>query len=183
MQNEGSFQTTKTFKKYKRLKVLFRQLHGRSVNSFVLELNNQLEKDAEIDKERFWRTVKSRKCKPSLVTGAGIKFSLKKNRSRGDLTAQWCEYFKNFYSISESPAFDSQWYNYVTKCVSNTFQRLKADKDAYVSPNIVKKAIETLPKEKAGSCDNIVYTLNLLYHQCWQICKLTCYGTGMCQMN
>ena len=149
--------TSDTFINYKRLKSRFRKLHRQQVNIYMMTLNHKLERDAETDSVVFWKSVKSRKRASNIVAGAGIYFNGKTYRDREGLTKQWGLYFEKLYSPSVSSDFDEVWEQHVTSHVSAFFESVEPENTAHVTEESVQKAIQKLPKGKAGSGDKIVY--------------------------
>lgn len=89
---------------YKNAKRIFRRMHRYGVEIYLNLLNQDLDKNVEIDADKFWKVVKSRKQKSVSKIGAGIKFQYQVVWDRKQLTEEWGHYFKSLYSPSDSSA-------------------------------------------------------------------------------
>ena len=63
------------YKDYKEAKRAFRKLHRLVVNAYLSKQDSELDKIAEVDGNRFWKIVYSKKKGSRSRTGAGIKFN------------------------------------------------------------------------------------------------------------
>ena len=117
----------------------------------------KLEIEATTDTVNFWKSLKSRKTSRKAVAGAGIVFNGEVCRGREELVEQWGLYFKDLYVPSESPDFDSEWKQVVESTVNEPFGLLPADENTFAPAETIQKVKNTLPREKAGNDDHVVY--------------------------
>jgi len=96
---------SKEYIDYKSRKTAFRAAHRRYVESFLSDLDRDLEDAAFRDSARFWKLLRSRKGKSKSTIGAGISFEGTVYRSREDICEQWAKYFRTLYSCSDDPHF------------------------------------------------------------------------------
>ncbi|KAH3864105.1 hypothetical protein DPMN_027119 [Dreissena polymorpha] len=151
----------KEYREYKAIKAHFRRAM-RCVEQFMIELGHKLENDSVHDSVTFWRTVNSRKRESGADIGGGINCDFKMYRSCEEITEQWAKYFKDLYTHSSSPDFDSYWEYVVRQEVEQALTNLSPSQDVFVSPEMVDSSINQLCKKKACGPDEI-YHEHMLY--------------------
>ncbi|MCG8048280.1 MAG: reverse transcriptase family protein, partial [Candidatus Thiodiazotropha endolucinida] len=167
-----------TYRNYKRSKAIFRSYHRKCAQNYLYELNNEIDKAAEIDSAYFWKKINYRRKLSISHAGNEIEFNGRIRRDPEDIANGWGEYFQQLYSDTERQHFDSSFKEEVDERVEHIQQELLAcqDRDPFViTAEHVRSFIRPLKTSKACGKDgiynehllhggnNLAYQLSLLY--------------------
>lgn len=147
---------------YKSAKCDFRRLHRKCVINFLQSLNEDIDRCAEIDSNRFWKLVNSRRRQGTPKRGAGINFNGNLIRDRDQVTDNWCNYFQNLYTPTYDAKYDQRWNDHVVREVTSSIQSMTQDQSVIVLPEVVNNVIDKTPHGKASGYDNLQYE-HLIY--------------------
>lgn len=102
---------------YKDAKRAFRQYHRICANSYLKDLNQEIDRAAGLDSQYFWRLVNRRQNNSPSSIGAEIKFDNTIYRDPQEICIQWGLYFSSLYQAPEGKNFDEAHFNNVTSFV------------------------------------------------------------------
>ncbi|XP_021367214.1 uncharacterized protein LOC110459333 [Mizuhopecten yessoensis] len=138
-----------TFRLYKNAKCLFRKRHRQVSEDHIVNLNNDIEKCADVNQKSFWSLIKSRCKSSSGAVGAEMNFSGRVIRDPALLAIHWGEYFEDIYSQSSLNDFDANFADQINTSVANILSNHIVNNECFVeiSMSDVKKVCKSLPQE------------------------------------
>ncbi|MCG8112938.1 MAG: reverse transcriptase family protein [Candidatus Thiodiazotropha taylori] len=148
-----------SYKEYKAAKAIFRAHHRKCAEKYLLELNMDIDKAAEIDSAYFWKKINNRRKASHTSAGSEMNFNGNVCRDPLEIANGWGNYFSDLYSDTEREHYDVGFQSQVEEKVrtikieSSTYCR-DGDTD-YISADEVRKAVKCLKKKKACGSDNI----------------------------
>ncbi|WAR26033.1 hypothetical protein MAR_011737 [Mya arenaria] len=74
------------------------RLHRNSVNQYLIKLDQELDRKAEVNSEDFWSLVKRRRSSKKNLVGAGLNFDGTVFRDPSVITGKWAEYIQDLYT-------------------------------------------------------------------------------------
>ena len=92
--------TDQAFSAYKTAKREFRRLHRKCVNIYLSNLNNEIDRMAEVDSHKFWKMVNARRNRNRSSLSSGINFDGTTVRDRDSISDGWYHYFRELYQPS-----------------------------------------------------------------------------------
>ena len=173
-------QTHPSYREYKSAKCLFRVHHRRCADTFLTEINMDIDQAAEVDSALFWKKINSRRKFSSVEAGCEMKFGTTVCRDPEQIASGWGDYFRDLYADTERPHYDSNFKQEVESRVSHIKAEIQSEQDAstYISMLEVKDAIKDLKKKKACGAD-CIYNEHLTYGGDTLYSKLAKFNTDM----
>ena len=144
---------------YKAAKRHFRRKHRQTIERYMKNQFEEIDKLAEVNSSLFWDHINSRRKKSASTPGSNINFGGNNVYSEREITDEWARYFSKLYTPSESCAFDEPF----KQTVCDTVRRL--NHEAYepessvisISSEEVEAAVKLTHKGKACGDDGIFY--------------------------
>ena len=144
---------------YKAAKRHFRRKHRQTIERYMKNQFEEIDKLAEVNSSLFWHHINSRRKKSASTPGSNINFGGNNVYSEREITDEWARYFSKLYTPSESCAFDEPF----KQTVCDTVRRL--NHEAYepessvisISSEEVEAAVKLTHKGKACGDDGIFY--------------------------
>ena len=96
-------------------KAVFRRAHRRTCDKYLISLNNEIDRAAEVDSATFWKIIKMPRAKKGNSIGNEMKFNDVIYRDSTSITREWGLYFKELYTPSDNTNYDSDFYDFLTK--------------------------------------------------------------------
>ena len=147
-----------SYKYYKMSKRNFRKLHRYYVDLYLTNLDREIDKTAELEKNQFWKLVNKRRKRSNTRAGSEIKFNGTVYRDQQCLTDQWKQYFKTLYTPTNNILYDNDWKSEIDNKVNSLIHDTPTVPDCTtVTFDEVTKALQTCKKGKACGIDNIFY--------------------------
>ena len=147
-----------SYREYKATKCLFRAYHRKCAEQFLTELDSDIDQAAELDCAVFWKKVNSRRNFSCTNAGSEIKFGNIICRDPESIASGWGDYFRELYTDSDRPHYDSSFKREVEMRVKGIKEEITSDRNSnstYISIYDVKKAVKVLKKKKACGHDCI----------------------------
>ena len=99
-----------SYSQYKTSKRLFRAQHRLCAEQYLIEVNAEIDRAAEMNSSFFfWKKVNSRRKQSHSIAGSEIRFDGKTCRDPEQIASEWGGYFRKLYTESESPDLDSDF--------------------------------------------------------------------------
>ncbi|KAH3833945.1 hypothetical protein DPMN_107261 [Dreissena polymorpha] len=152
--------TGQAFSAYKTAKREFRRLHRKCLNIYLSNLNNEIDRMAEVDSHKFWKMVNARRNRNRSSLSSGIKFDGTTVRDRDSISDGWYHYFRELFQPHHDPDdvhSSDTWEKHVSSELDFIVTNIKPDPEVRVLPETVDHIISTCPKRKAGGYDNLQY--------------------------
>ena len=114
-----------SYRQYKEAKRIFRQYHRKCAENYLKNLNDEIDRAAEVKSEYFWKLVNKRKSKANIMDSE-IKFGTNTCRDPDQICNQWSLYFGSLYKAADEDNHDSANYRLAcryTKKQQRTFDR------------------------------------------------------------
>ena len=137
---------------------MFRAYHRKCAEQFLTELDSDIDQAAELDSAVFWKKVNSRRNFSCTNAGSEIKFGNIICRDPESIASGWGDYFRELYTDSDRPHYDSSFKREVEMRVKGIKEEIASDRNSnstYISIYDVKKAVKVLKKKKACGHDCI----------------------------
>ena len=153
---------TGSFVRYKDAKKQFRAYHRKRVNTYLREVNDEIDNAACMDCGLFWKLFNARKNDRLLKAGCEIKFDGVTVRDSEDISHAWGKYFSELYSDTEYDCYDREFFEEITNKM-----RLVRESDVVISEdiantNIVAELTSKLKRNKMCGLDS-VYNEHIQY--------------------
>ncbi|XP_060075468.1 uncharacterized protein LOC132555135 [Ylistrum balloti] len=153
---------TRSFRLYKDSKRLFRNKHRQISEKHIVDLNDEIEKCADVDQKSFWSLINKRRKSSAGTVGADMNFNEVTIRDPALLALHWGNYFEDIYSKSNCNNFDSRFEKRVNESIVSSLCCDIDDNFEEFSLTDIKNVCKSLPCGKAAGYDPIVYE-HLLY--------------------
>ena len=154
------------YKQYKAAKAIFRAHHRKCAENYLMELNIEIDKAAEVDSSVFWKKVNNRRKTSHTSAGSEMNFSGNVYRDPSEIVRGWGQYFSKLYSDTKRDHYDVEFETQVEEKVRSIVEEFPSscqDRDtACISIDEVIKAVKSLKKKKACGQDKI-YNEHLIY--------------------
>lgn len=150
--------------KYKEAKRKFRNQHRQCVNLYMQQLDEDIDRAAELNNDDFWKLYNHRRNRSCVAAGAEMNFDGTVIRDAKRIANSWGHYFETLYSptsvsnymdTQHKEAIDSEMQN-LDQCMRNCVYDSTSARPftgGEVSAAIRKQG----KKGKASGCDGIVY--------------------------
>ena len=113
-----------SYRQYKEAKRIFRQYHRKCTENYLKNLNDEIDRAAEVNSEYFWKLVNKRKSNNKANNiGSEIKFGNHTCRDPEEICNQWSFYFGSLYKAVDEDSYDSDNYRHVNSCVDTLKQQ------------------------------------------------------------
>ena len=110
---------------------MFRAHHRRCADNFLTEINIDIDQTAEVDSALFWKKINCRKKFSSTEAGCEMKFGTRVCRDPDQIVSDWGDYFKDLYTDTERPHYDSNFQREVDTRVKFIKEEIENERDAY----------------------------------------------------
>ena len=143
---------------------LFRAHHRRCADTFLTEINIDIDQAAEVDSALFWKKINSRRKFSSVEAGCEMTFGTTVCRDLEQIASGWGDYLRDLYADTERPHYESNFKQEVESRVRHIKAEIQSEQDAnptYISMLEVKDAIKDLKKKACGA--DCIYNEHLIY--------------------
>lgn len=83
-------------------------MYRNIVRSYLIEMDNEINETAELDKNQFWKLVNSKRKNTNSKSGAEMVFNGTAYRDPNGIKEQWTNYFETLYSPSDFVHYDNE---------------------------------------------------------------------------
>ena len=147
------------YKEYKDAKRVFRRLHRQTVDSYCVQMHEDIDKLADVDSGLFWREINKRRKKSSSDPGSEINFNGNNVREPQLIATEWGNYFQELYTPDENNNRDLPFENEMRNELQLALNSSSIDDctDNNISSDEINEALRECKKGKACGEDLIFY--------------------------